>query len=86
MNRRTAIATETLLLVRHRPGLSQRRVAAIIGIQFRPCQRFECGEKEIYRIIPEVHCSYRAITGRKWHITGTSSCRFFQKGMKRNSH
>ena len=50
MNRHTTRETEILINARHRLGLSQQQVAAIIGIQVRQYQRFEYGETEICRI------------------------------------
>ena len=50
MNRQTTRESEMLRKARMKLGYSQQQVATMAGMQIRQYQRFEYGEREVYRV------------------------------------
>ena len=50
MNRHITRESETLRKARMKLGYSQQQVATMAGMQIRQYQRFEYGEREVYRV------------------------------------
>ena len=50
MNRHTTRESEMLRKARMKLGYSQQQVATMAGMQIRQYQRFEYGEREVYRV------------------------------------
>ena len=50
MNRHTTRESEMLRKARLKLGYSQQQVATMAGMQIRQYQRFEYGEREVYRV------------------------------------